>query len=202
MLDGLFTTPVYSRRRSRFVKNHTIENSPMDLSRHRRILLNVSRVAKLCEVWIIVEGSRLRKINFPRTRNYLHRFSKYIKLLFARQCIWFISLVILVNEGDSSHPAPTRVLAHSSCVRGTRTQPLVCVGCSVHYWVFFWDCIFVVVDTHLPRFEALAYVLPHFDALTHVVILVSSAFIFPRSAEVWYSVFVKRSSLKKFAESS
>ena len=23
-----------------------------------------------------------------------------------------------------------------------------------------------VVDTHLPRFEALAYVLPHFDALT------------------------------------
>ena len=35
----------------------------------------------------------------------------------------------------------------------------------------------VVVNTHLPRFEALAYVLPHFDALTHVVILVSSAFI-------------------------
>ena len=29
----------------------------------------------------------------------------------------------------------------------------------------------VVVDTHFPRFEALAYVLPHFDALTHVVIL-------------------------------
>ena len=107
----------------------------MDLSRHRRILLNVSRVAKLCEVWIIVEGSRVRKINFPRTGNYLHRFSKYIKLLFARQCIWFISLVILVNEGDSSHPALTRVLAHSSCVRGTRTQPLICVGCSVHYWV-------------------------------------------------------------------
>ena len=21
------------------------------------------------------------------------------------------------------------------CVRGTRTQPLICVGCSVHYWV-------------------------------------------------------------------
>ena len=35
------------------------------------------------------------------------------------------------------------------CVRGTRTQPLICVGCSVHYWVswainkrgFFRDCI-------------------------------------------------------------
>ena len=38
--------------------------------------------------------------------------------------------------------------------------------------------MFVVVDTHLPRFEALAYVLLHFDGLTHVVILVSSAFIF------------------------
>ena len=32
----------------------------------------------------------------------------------------------------------------------------------------------VVVDTHLP----------HFDALTHVVILVSSAFIFQRFAKV------------------
>ena len=51
----------------------------------------------------------------------------------------------------------------------------------------------------MPRFEALAYVLPHFDALTHVVILVSTAFIFQRFAEVWYSVFVERSSLKKFA---
>ena len=54
----------------------------------------------------------------------------------------------------------------------------------------------VVVDTHLPRFEALAYVLPHFDALTHVVIRVSSAFIFQTFAEVCYSVFVKRSSFK------
>ena len=76
------------------------------------------------------------------------------------------------------------------CVRGTRTQPLICVGCSVHYLVsctinkgfFFLDCIFV--DTHLPRFEALVYVLPHFDALTDMVILVSSAFIFQRFTEV------------------
>ena len=59
------------------------------------------------------------------------------------------------------------------CVRGTRTQPLICVGCSVHYWVscainkggFFEIAFVIVVDTHLPRFEALAYVLPHFDAL-------------------------------------
>ena len=52
-----------------------------------------------------------------------------------------------------------------NCVRGTRTQPLICVGCSVHYWVtcainkgglFEIAFSFVVVDTHLPRFEALA----------------------------------------------
>ena len=35
--------------------------------------------------------------------------------------------------------------------------------------------MFVVVDTHLPRFEALGYVLPHFDEL---------AFNFQRFAEV------------------
>ena len=58
----------------------------------------------------------------------------------------------------------------------------------------FWDCI--SVDTRLPRFEALAYVLPHFDALTRMVIRVSSAFIFQTFAEVYYSVFVKRSPFK------
>ena len=40
----------------------------------------------------------------------------------------------------------------------------------------FRHCI--CVDTHLPRYEAITYVLPHFDALTHTVIHVSSAFIF------------------------
>ena len=54
----------------------------------------------------------------------------------------------------------------------------------------------VVVDTHLPLFEALAYDLPHFNALTHVVIRVSSAFIFQTFAEVCCSVFVNRSSFK------
>ena len=56
--------------------------------------------------------------------------------------------------------------------------------------------VIVVVDTHFPRFEALAYVLHHFDALTHVVIRVSSVFIFQRFAEVCYYVFVNRSSFK------
>ena len=73
--------------------------------------------------------------------------------------------------------------ASNYCVRGTRTQPLICVGCSVHYWVpcainkgsFFHIAFVVVVDTHLPRFEALAYVLPHSDELTHVVIRATSS---------------------------
>ena len=71
----------------------------------------------------------------------------------------------------------------NDCVRGRRTQPLICVGCSVHYWApcainkggFFEIAFVVVVDTHLPRFEALAYVLPHFDELIHVVIRASSS---------------------------
>ena len=41
-----------------------------------------------------------------------------------------------------------------------------------------------------------AYVLPHFDTLTHLVIRVSSAFIFQTFAEVRYSVFVNRPSFK------
>ena len=46
----------------------------------------------------------------------------------------------------------------------------------------------VFLSLHLCRhtftFEALAYVLALFDTLTHVVILVSSAFIFQRFVEV------------------
>ena len=68
--------------------------------------------------------------------------------------------------------------------------------CAINKGGFFEIAFVVVVDTHLPRFEALAYVLPHFDALTHVVIRVSSAFIFQTFAEVCYSVFVNRSSFK------
>ena len=89
------------------------------------------------------------------------------------------------------------------CVRGMRTQPLISVECSVHYCVScainkgcFFEIEFVSTHMHLSRFEALAYVLPHFDALTHVVIRVSPAFIFQTFAEVCYSVFVDRSSFK------
>ena len=78
---------------------------------------------------------------------------------------------------------------------------LCIVSCPVQlirevFRVCIFDVVVVVVDTHLPRFEALASGLPHFDALTHLVIRVSSAFIFQTFAEVCYSVFVNRSSFK------
>ena len=58
-------------------------------------------------------------------------------------------------------------------------QPQVCVGSFVHYWVScaiykggFFKIAFV--STHLPRFETIAYILPPFDPLTHVVICVAA----------------------------
>ena len=47
----------------------------------------------------------------------------------------------------------------------------------------------------MPRFEALAYDLPHFDAITHVVILVSAALIFQSGllrSDISLIFFVKR----------
>ena len=70
------------------------------------------------------------------------------------------------------------------------------MSCAINKGGFFEISLVVVIDTHLPRFEALAYVLPHFDALTQVVIRVSSVFIFETFAEVCYSVFVNHSSFK------
>ena len=83
------------------------------------------------------------------------------------------------------------VIAMTSCVRGTRTQPLISVGYCAHYWV---SCainkggVFEIafVSTHICL--ALRR-LPHFDALTHMVICVSSAFIFQTFSEVCCSVF-------------
>ena len=69
------------------------------------------------------------------------------------------------------------VLGFVYCVRGTRTQPVICVGCSVYYWFavqLIKDCI--CVDTHLP----------HFDALTQVVIPLAWAFIFQTFSEICY----------------
>ena len=103
------------------------------------------------------------------------------------------------------------------CVRGhARTQPLICVACSVHYLHYWLSCAInkgffsrlpfvVVVDTRLPRFEALAYVLPHFYALTRPCLRFASLLransrprrsSFKRFGLLLYSVFVNRSSFK------
>ena len=116
---------------------------------------------------------------------------------------FFFELFIIFNSYLLSSSSSLSLFCYSLIVLFTyyyycalvpRTQPLICVGCFVHYWVscainkggFIEIAFVVVVDTHLPRFEALAYVLPHFDALTHVVIRVSSVFIFQTFAEVCY----------------
>ena len=70
------------------------------------------------------------------------------------------------------------------------------VSCAIYKVGVFAIALVVVVDTHLPRLEALVYVLPHFDALAHVVIRVSSASIFQTFAAICYSVVVNRSSFK------
>ena len=70
------------------------------------------------------------------------------------------------------------------------------MSCAINKGGFFEIAFIVVVDTHLPHFEALAYVLPHFAAPTQVVIHVSSTFIFQTFTEVCYSVFVNFSSFK------
>ena len=49
------------------------------------------------------------------------------------------------------------------------------VSCAINTGDFFE--IAFVVDTHLLRFEVLAYFLPDFDELTHVVVRASSAFM-------------------------
>ena len=75
------------------------------------------------------------------------------------------------------------MIINDYCVQGTRTQPLICVGWSVHYWVtcainkggFFEIAFsFVVVDTHLPRFEAPA--LPRCEARRRHLIMTCAIF--------------------------
>jgi len=102
------------------------------------------------------------------------------------------------------------------CVRDTKTQPLICVGCSVHYWVScainkggFFLAFVVVVDTHLARFEALAYFLPHFDALTQstnpfrlcildMCVLIASSCPLWRLRWILFMIFCKRIDLLRY----
>ena len=69
------------------------------------------------------------------------------------------------------------------------------------YWVFctLLDVRCICIDTHLPRYEEIAYVLPHFDSLTHMVIHVSSTFIF---AICFRKAYISICVCREFVESS
>ena len=63
----------------------------------------IGRDEKWHELWIIVDGLRSWKLDFPNICNLFLQFSNYIYRLFTRQCCWFISVFILVNEVDHVH---------------------------------------------------------------------------------------------------
>ena len=87
-------------------------------------------------------------------------------------CLWF-------HQFDLLH--------YFYCVRGTRTQPLICVGCSVHYWVSsainkgdFFEIAFV--STHICL--TLKRLLPFCLTLTRSVFVESSKGFIPWVPEV------------------
>ena len=87
----------------------------------------------------------------------------------------------------------TKPHSRDICVRGVVLGVLCIIGCPVQ---LIREVFLRLHSSSSSTHEALAYVLPQFDALTHVVIRVSSAIIFQTSAEVCYSVYVNRSSFK------
>ena len=88
---------------------YTIDNSPIDPSRESQTWMNnfkfiINRGEKLHEVWIIVEDSRLRKLDFPNIWNLFHRLSKYI-----------YNDYLLAKLGKVVSPARRRRVSHLFC---------------------------------------------------------------------------------------
>ena len=98
---------------------YTIENSPMDFSRESQTWMNNSKFStnrgeKFHEVWIIVEDSRLRKLDFPNICNFFQRFSKYIYLtIICLPSYWLLLLIFWQTKAIS--PARLRRVSHLSC---------------------------------------------------------------------------------------
>ena len=99
---------------------------------------------------------------------------------------WFFLMKCALHFATKPHSRDT-------CVRGVVLGVLCIIGCPVQ---LIREVFLRLHSSSSSTHEALAYVLPQFDALTHVVIRVSSAIIFQTSAEVCYSVYVNRSSFK------
>ena len=122
---------------------------------------------------------------------WIHRFSRG----FLAVIVWPLSL--------SSGPDPP--IRPDACLRlkFLHRQDRISLFNWLIFFFFFNETRVEFCALHFSRLhssssthEALAYVLPQFDALTHVVIRVSSAIIFQTLAEVCYSVYVNRSSFK------
>ena len=75
----------------------------------------------------------------------------------------FMVNVLTVNYMQHS----TRIYS-LACSGYENANPNFCWGSCATDRQDFEDCI--CVDTHLPRFEELAYILPHFNAVTYLVI--------------------------------
>ena len=130
-------------------------------------------------------------------------------LLAVRQAL---ACYTVVDRLDFKHSATTVLnsIHKLLCSRYEKTTPNLCWAfcallgtCTINKGDFF-EIAFVVVDTRLPRFKALAYVLPYFDELTHMLIRTSlsicwgllfclrKAFIFYKFAESSLSVHISR----------
>ena len=105
--------------------------------------------------------------------------SKHNELKYSLKIAFmFLSIIVKLPAPNLSILLVIREKATVPDVPWSATEVNNIIGCPVQ---LLRDRI--CVDTHLPRFEVIAYVLPHFDGLAHVVIRVSSAFIFQTFTE-------------------
>ena len=112
---------------------------------------------------LLVSGfsSRPQREKFPLRQIYIRNHERF-SLMAVNQAQLRNMKCDLSSFDPIQIQIKTMIAAVLYCVRGTRKQPLMC--CSLHYWVscainkggFFEIAFVVVVDTHLPRFEALA----------------------------------------------
>ena len=141
--------------------------SPM--SRVREIRAKVV----LCIYMKLVKGTRgtnvrcllaigQRRWNLVTSRRE-RQSAKQLVTLVMRTCRKIIKCLHFIYKHDLyfaffslSSSYPYFLTPKNYCVRGTRTRPLICVGCSVHYWVScaineggFFEIAFSSSPTHI-----------------------------------------------------
>ena len=139
--------------------------------------------------------------NVPKLLFYGDRIGHSVRFRLSRpfdevraELVWDISRSLRVLYIISS--GKPRQSHDSYCVRGTRTQPLICVGCPVQ----------LIREIFLrPHFRRRHTFAPLWGACLRFDSCVRGVHLPKRFAKVWYCLRkgpVKRSSFKKFAESS